>query len=203
MSGWIALLLLIAAALGLLWLLKVRGSMLTLAAAALLFGGAGYALQGSPTLVGSPRSVADEPAPLSLAGARHAFFGNFTPAERWLILSDSYAHGGDTMGGVQVIQSALRAHPDDPELWVGLGNALVDHARGLTPAARFAYFRAIELAPDSPAPRFFLGLALMRSGDRTGALAEWNGVLAKAPPGASWRPLVAGGVALLSANPKR
>ncbi|MCA1654631.1 MAG: tetratricopeptide repeat protein [Sphingomicrobium sp.] len=200
MSGFVILLALIALTLGLLWLLKLRGPMLTLAAAALAFGGAGYVLQGSPGLIGSPRSRADEPPPLPLANARHVFFGTFTPAERWLILSDSYARTGDTMSAAQLVQSAIRAHPDDAELWVGLGNALVDHARALTPAARVAYYHAIELAPQSAAPRFFLGLALMRSGDRPGALAEWQAIIAHAPPSAGWRPMVEEGVTLLQSR---
>ena len=178
MSGWLPLLLIFAVALGLLWLMKLRGGVLGLTASALLFGASGY-------------------APPSLEGARHSFFGTFTPAEHWLILADSYACSGDTMSEVEALQAAIRAHPDDPELWVGLGNAFVDHVRTLTPAARFAFYRAIELAPDSPAPRFFLGLALVRSGDREGALAEWQRILAKAPPKASWRPLVENGVELL------
>ena len=49
-------------------------------------------------------------------------------------------------------------------------NALVDHARGLTPPAELAYQRAAELSPSYPAPHFFLGLALARSGDRENAL---------------------------------
>ncbi len=196
MSGWFALLLLLAATLALLWLLKLRGSTLTIAAATLLFGAAGYALQGSPTLRASPRTTADEPAPPNLSGARHAFFGTFTPAERWLILADSYARSGDTMEAAQVIQSAIRAHPEDPELWTGFGNALVDHSDMLTPAARVAFDRAIALAADTPGPRFFLGLALIRSGDRAGAVEQWRTILATAPPEASWRPMVEAGIAL-------
>ena len=82
-------------------------------------------------------------------------------------------------------------------MWIGLGNALVDHAHGLTPPAELAYRRAAELAPDSPAPPFFYGLALARSGDREAAVSLWRNVLAKAPPDASWRPLVEQGVAAL------
>ena len=37
-----------------LWLLGVRGGLLTASAAALLLGAAGYALQGSPDLPGAP-----------------------------------------------------------------------------------------------------------------------------------------------------
>ena len=50
--------LLVAVTLGVLWLARLRGAMLQLAAAALLFGAAGYALQGRPGLAGSPRTVA-------------------------------------------------------------------------------------------------------------------------------------------------
>lgn len=196
MSGWLILLALGIATLALLFALRLRGSMLTLAAAALLFGGAGYALQGRPALPGSRVDPADAAPPLALAGARHALFGTFTPAERWLILADSYARSGDTMSAAQVIGSALRAHPDDPELWTSYANALVDHAHMLTPAARLAFGRAAALAPDSPGPRFFLGLALLRSGDRDGALGQWRSILATAPPTASWRPMVEGGVRL-------
>jgi cytochrome c-type biogenesis protein CcmH len=123
--------------------------------------------------------------------------GQFTASERWLIIADSYAARGKTEDAVGLVQSGLRAHPDDYVLWVGLGNALVDHAGIMTPAAELAYARAAKLAPWSPAPLFFRGLALLRSGDRDGALAEWKTVLAAAPAEASWRPLVEDGVAMI------
>jgi len=200
MNGWLNTAAIVGVALGLLWLLRLRGPVFTLAAAALLFGATGYALQGRPSLFGSPRTTADGAQAMPLTGARHAFFGTFTAAERWLIMSDSYGRTGDTMGAVQTMQAAVRAHPDDPELWVGFGNAFVDHDGALTPAARFAFFRAIELVPNSPGPRFFYALALLRSGDRDGALAEWRAILANAPPGASWRPLVEGGINLAESS---
>ena len=200
MNGWLIMAAIVSVALALLWLLRLRGPVFTLAVAAFLFGATGYAVQGRPGLAGSPRTTADEAQAMPLTGARHAFFGTFTAAERWLILADSYARSGDTMGAVQTTQAAVRAHPDDAELWVGFGNAFVDHDGALTPAARFAYFRAIELAPNSPGPRFFYALALLRSGDRDGALAEWRAILAKAPPTASWRPLVEGGINLAESS---
>ena len=99
------------------------------------------------------------------------------------------------------IQSAIRAHPQDPELWTGFGNALVDHNHMLTPAARVAFARAIALAPNYPGPRFFFGRALLRSGDRAGALEQWRTILAKAPPKASWRATLEAGIALAIAGP--
>lgn len=197
MSGWVALALLFAVTLGLLRLLGLRGAMLQLAAAALLFGAAGYALQGRPDLSGSPRKAAATRPTLPLTGARRALMGQFNSADRWITIAEGYASRGDTRSAAGVLGSAVREHPTDAFLWTGYGNALFDHAGVLTPAARRAYARAIELAPDHPAPRFFLGLALARSGDRDGALALWKPILADAPADASWRPLVEGGIASL------
>lgn len=197
MTGFMVLLLLIGLTLGALRLLRLRGPLLTMAAAALMVGGAGYALQGRPDLAASTAMGSAEARFLPLANARHAMIGQFTASERWLIIADSYAARGKTEDAVGLIQSGLRAHPDDYALWIGLGNALVDHAGVMTPAAELAYARAAKLAPLSPAPRFFHGLALLRSGQRDAALAEWKQLLAAASAQAGWRPLVEDGVALI------
>src|SRR6185369_12798447 len=55
MNGFLTLGLLGLAAIALLWLMRLRGPVLTMAIAAILFGCAGYALQGSPGLGGRPR----------------------------------------------------------------------------------------------------------------------------------------------------
>jgi len=194
-SGLFILLVLIGLALGGLRLLGLTGPLLKLAAAALMVGGAGYSLQGRPGLSGSPARGSAEAQYLPLDKARHALLGQFTASERWLILADSFASRGKTQEAVGLIQSGLRAHPNDDVLWVGLGNALVDHAGIMTPASELAYARAAKLAPWSPAPPFFHGLALLRSGQPEAALAEWKALLAAAPAEAGWRPLVEDGVA--------
>ena len=201
MIGFIVLVLMIALSLGALWLLRVRGAALTASAAALLLGGAGYALQGSPGLPGAPAQNMEARDIFPLTQARHAFFGEFTFAEPWLRISEALARDGKSEDAVGILQNAVKRYPGDPQLWIGLGNALVDHARGLTPAAELAYKRGEAAAPGHPAAPFFYGLALARSGDRDGALKSWKDILAKAPPNASWRPLVEEGVAALSNNP--
>jgi len=193
----VILLVLLGFALGALRLLGLKGPLLTMAAAALMVGGAGYALQGHPDLSGSPAQGSAQAHYLPLAKARHALLGQFTSSERWLMIADSFAARGKSQDAVGLIQSGLRAHPDDYVLWVGLGNALVDHAGMMTPAAELAFVRADKLAPWSPAPPFFHGLALLRSGQRDAALAEWKTVLAAAPVQADWRPLVEDGVAMI------
>jgi cytochrome c-type biogenesis protein CcmH len=164
----------------------------------LLLGGAGYALQGSPSLPGAPAQGAEGGDVIPLTEARHAFFGQFSPEESWLRMSEGLARAGDTENAVGILQNAVGRYPADEQLWIGLGNALVDHARGLTPPAELAFQRAAELAPGRPAAPFFYGLALARSGDRRAAVEIWKRVLANAPPEASWRPLIEQGVTALS-----
>ncbi len=195
--GWLALFVLLCGTVALLWALGVRSGLLKAAAAALLLGGAGYALQGSPNLAGAPAEGNEAHDFVPLSEARHAFFGDFSPEEPWLGMAEGLARSGDTEDAVGVLQNAVHRYPADPQLWIGLGNALVDHARGLTPPAQLAYERAAELSPGHPAAPFFYGLALARSGDREAASALWKRILANAPPQAEWRQLVEQGVAAL------
>jgi cytochrome c-type biogenesis protein CcmH len=199
--GWLILLLLIGVSVGALRLSGVRGPMLTASAAALLLGAAGYAFQGRPDLPGAPAQGTEGRDVFPLTEARHAFFGDFTPAEPWLRMSEALARDGKSEDAVGILQNAVTRYPGDPQLWVGLGNALVDHARGITPAAELAYRRAEQVTPGYPGPPFFYGLALARSGDREGALKQWRSILATAPKDASWRPLIEQGVAALSGSP--
>jgi len=199
--GWVILLLLIAASLGLLWALGARGGLLTASTAALLLGATGYALQGSPSLPGARAAAGQGHDIFPLTDARHAFFGYFAPAESWLCMSEALERDGNSEDAVGILQNAVKKYPGDPQLWIGLGNALVDHARGLTPPAELAYKRAEQMAPGHPGAPFFYGLALARSGDRQGAVAMWQQILKTAPKNASWRPLVEQGVAALSGQP--
>lgn len=196
--GWLILLLLIAASLAALRLLGVRGAAWTASAAALVLGGAGYALQGRPDVPGAPPMSSESGDVLPLTEARHAFFGNFSAAESWIRMSEALARDGKSEDAVNILQNAVRRYPGDAQLWIALGNALVDHGRGLTPPAQLAFRRAAEAAPGHPGASFFYGLALARSGDRAQAVAIWREMLAKAPADAGWRPLVEQGIAALS-----
>ena len=198
MMGWLILALLIAASAGGLWLMKVRGGMLTAALAALVFGAAGYAFQGRPSLPDAPANISAERTYVPLTAARHAFYRNCSAEESWMSMSEALERGGDTENAVGLLQNAVNRYPGSAHLWIGLGNALVDHAHGLTPPAEMAYQRAAELSPGYPAPPFFYGLAMARSGDRASAVAIWKRILANSPKDASYRPLIELGVATLS-----
>ena len=198
--GWVILLLLAALSVGALRFFGVRGGLLKAAAAALLLGASGYALQGQPNLRGAPAEGSEGRGVVPLTQVRHAFFGNFSPEESWLLMSEALARDGKTEDAVGILRNAVGRYPTDEQLWIGLGNALVDHARGLTPPAELAYQRAADLAPGRPAAPFFFGLALARSGDKAAAVEIWKRILAKAPPNASWRPLIERGVAVMDSK---
>ena len=198
MTGYLTLALLALFTVGLLWSMKLRGPILTLAAAALAFGGAGYALQGKAGLDGQPRAAVRRAPPIPLTGARHAMMGQFDYSDTWLNMADALASRGNTEDAARLLQAQVARHPRDYKLWVGLGNALTDHARTITPAGRLAFARAAQVAPGYPAPSFFLGLAEARSGNPEEAVRLWRQVLADAPADASWRPMIEDGIALMA-----
>ena len=190
--GWVVMLVLALLVAAGLWR-WMRGDMglVQFLAAALLVALAGYAWQGRPTMAGAPKAP---PAPAqqlpdsAFAEMRPDLMGQFNNAAHWLSLAESYQRTGNTKEGVEIIQNALRRTPNNADLWVGLGNALVQHAGGLmTPAAELAFDRALQIAPDHPGPRFFYGIALAQGGRFDDAEQVWRQLLASAPPSATWR----------------
>ena len=172
----------------LLRLTGARGLIFAVALAALLGGASVF---GRLQLVQSDlRSNEARRDVQSLAPIRHALTGRFTGGERWLMIADSLAARGNTADAAGILIAAVKQHPRDFSLWTGLGTMLTEHGCGLNPGAELAFERAINLAPNYPAPRYFYGAAKLRSGDRADALAQWRAVLATAPANASWRPLV-------------
>lgn len=176
-----------------------RGAM-QLYAAALMVGAAGYALVGQAGLAGSPASQRPRaslpPAmPIELASE---FYGRFNAAYPWLVIANGFMGRGDSRGAAATLNSALRARPNDSELWLAYGNALVTHAGGATtPASELAYARANAAAPGHPGPRFFTGLARVREGRIEDALTLWRALSASAPPNVSWKPALDERIALL------
>jgi cytochrome c-type biogenesis protein CcmH/NrfG len=192
--GFLLLLALAVITLILLWKFgKFDRNALQLLSAALLVAAAGYAWQGNPGLSGRPvpPPVRQKLPDTAFAETRESMLGTFDSASQWLTLAESYQRSGDTQGAAEIIGSGLRKDPNNPDLWVGLGNALVIHADGtMTPSAELAFRRASTLAPEHPGPKFFFGLALAQGGKYDEAESLWRGLLQTAPPDASWRPMV-------------
>lgn len=188
MTGWfIAFGLAAAGFLALLLIGRIPRSTREITAAALLLGLAGYAWQGHPGLAGAPRTIKDRPdVPFDekLAEQRRGLAERYGPAGQWLVMSDGLGRQGKTKEAANVLLSGLRQTPDDANLWLGLGNALVAHAGGVvSPGADFAFRRALALDPEGPAPRYFYGLALARGGQLQAARDLWAPLAASAPAG--------------------
>jgi cytochrome c-type biogenesis protein CcmH/NrfG len=166
---------------------------LQLLGSALLIAMAGYALQGRPGLPGKPvpPPIRQKLGDSAFAGARREMLGQFDTASRWLIMADSYHRSGQTQNAVGILRAGIKAHPRDPDLWLGLGNALIIHAGGMmSPAAELAFQRAASFGAGQPGPRFFYGLALAQGGKFEEAERIWRELLAGAPADAEWRPMV-------------
>lgn len=162
-------------------------------AAALAVAAVGYALTGSPRepAVPAPPRVTDQRLDPEGQQASQALLANFGDIRAWLTLSDALLRAGRTETAVTALESALEANPDSPDLWVQLGIALAAHANGeVVPAARLAFDRASRLAPDHPAPAYFLGLAWLQSGEPERATEVWRGLLARSAADAPWRPMI-------------
>lgn len=194
-----------AAVAGLVWLAlwrthKLNGASLQLLGAALLTGLAGYAYQGRTGLPGSPAAERVAPSlppamPITLA---EEFFGRFTGAYPWLVIANAFLARGDSSEAVATLASAIKARPRDVQLWIAYANAIRIHGGGrISPAARLAFERSVELAPEHPAPAFFFGLALVQSGDVPGALIVWKQLAEKAPTSSPWGKALSAQIALL------
>lgn len=157
--------------------------------AALLFGLAGYALQGSPGYAGAPKAAAREAQDVGVAlvDARRELYGPLPPS-RFVTVSDAFARRGQFSDAAGILRKSLEENPRDAEAWLALANALVENAEGqLTPAATYAFSRAEQQAPANPGPGFFLGIALINSGRPAEARQLWSDMLTRAPADAPWR----------------
>ncbi|PZU08205.1 cytochrome C biogenesis protein [Sphingomonas sp.] len=191
MNGWIILAALALLLVGGLWIaIRPARTVGELIAAALLVALAGYAWQGSPLLPGRPTGPRDNRAapPNLFAEERGRWLEQVGVDAQALDASDGLIRSGDPAYAVGILRAAIEHRPKSVMLWIGLGNAISQYADGMvTPPARYAFQHASQLAPDSPAPAYFLGLALAQSGDLDGAEQSWRGLLSRAPAAAPWR----------------
>ena len=191
MMGWIIVFLfvLICAA-ALIRLGKLSRPTYEITAAALLLGVAGYAWQGNPGMAGVSVEPTEQPNSFDedTIDARNDMGERFGTAREWLVFSDSLNRAGKHGAAANYLRNGVKEHPEDPDLWVGLGNALVVHAKGVvTPAAQFAFQKAADLSSEHPGPPFFLGLAYAQSGKIDQARQIWTELLARSSEDAPWR----------------
>jgi len=188
---WLLVLLLaLAVFLALVLVLKLPRVGWELTGTALLVGLAGYALQSSPGKPGAPKAAVENAKAADEAEIRQRqeMGDQFSKGQSWMVLADGLSRNGQYGAAATVLGKAVKENPQDADLWVALGNALVGHSDGMiTPAAQFAFQKAADISPEHPGPPFFFGLALAQSGRLPEARAVWKELLDRSAPDAPWR----------------
>ncbi|MGB3723595.1 MAG: tetratricopeptide repeat protein [Pacificimonas sp.] len=159
-------------------------------AAVILAAALAYGLSGDPLQPSAPAASPEPPADNAerQSAAQQRLLANPGDTAAWAQFSDTLIAEGRSKDAVEGLRLAVRALPQNADLWVQLGSALMAHGDGvITPAARLAFGRASALDPDHPAPSYFLGLALLQADQPDEALRIWEQLMARTPPAAPWR----------------
>ncbi len=139
-----------------------------LVGAALSLGLVGYALQGSPGLPAVPVAQKAETAPLPADASGQTsgdLLGRFGGEAETLKQADSYFRIGRPDLAARVMKLGIAKNRNSPALWTGLGNALVAYGKGvLSPAAEFAYKKALRVTPGYPGAIYFYAVSLAENG---------------------------------------
>ncbi|WP_417483935.1 c-type cytochrome biogenesis protein CcmI [Maricaulis salignorans] len=123
-------------------------------------------------------------------------------AQGWAVLGQSYLSLGRYNEAAQAFDQAINIVPDSAFLFASLGQALLFDANGMmTPAAREAFARALDLEPTDVRSRFFMAEAQYQSGETDAAQAAWQALLAEAPPEASYRAMIEARLAAMATEP--
>ncbi|WP_233503622.1 tetratricopeptide repeat protein [Sphingomonas psychrotolerans] len=190
MTGWLILLVMAIGTGLLLWLTGFPRKLWTVAATALMLGAAGYAWQGSPALAGKPVIAKAQKGEIDpeVVAIRDAMFGRFNFTWGSFMRADAMTRAGAPDTAVRAMILTIRQAPGDAGAWAWLGIKLAENdGNQISPAAKFAFERAIQLAPQHPGPPFFYGLALIREGKFAEARPYWAKAVELAPAKASYR----------------
>lgn len=125
--------------------------------------------------------------------------------QAWIYLGRGYMGAGDPGDAAKAYARAVAIanHTGHPSAGLDstYGEALVAASGGqVNDEAAEAFRTALKLDPKEPASRFFLGDSLAAHGDKAGALALWNGLLADAPANSPLHQALVDRIAMLTAQ---
>lgn len=200
MTGFVALALIGAVAFAAMIALRLPRMLWSFAGAALFLGAAGYAWQGRPALAASPATPSADPVALAPESIdlRNRLLGRFTADTAYLVASDAMLRAGDRRAAAQVVIGGVRALPRSFILWTQLGtNLTILDGDQVSPAAKLAFQRAVQLAPQHPAPPYYAAIAYVRAGDLPLARRLMARAVALSGPGTEYRRQIAGQLTVL------
>ncbi len=167
-----------------------------------------YLMLGSPQLPGEPlaaRSVApqDNRSIQSLVSQVESHVErNPDDGRGWEVLAPVYMRLGRFDDAVKARRNALRLNGESADRLSDLGEALVAASNGIVTAeAKTDFDRALALDAGDFKSRFFIGMAAQQDRDTAKAAVIWRDMLAKAPSGATWVPMVRQALAEIGAAP--
>jgi cytochrome c-type biogenesis protein CcmH len=178
--------------------LKLRRAAATIALVGLpVIAASFYLTLGSPQLGDFPLTernrVADANQPLAdlVAQVEAHLQKNPTDGRGWSVLAPVLSRLGRYDDAVRAYRNAITYAGDSADRRADLGEALMGTAGGVvTTEAKAEFERSVAQNPDDAKANYFLGLAAEQDGRKADAAGIWQGMLAKGPADAPWRPLV-------------
>lgn len=175
-----------------------------LALVVLAIGGGAYVMLGSPWLAARAfQSPAPDDLPAMVASLAERMRNQPGDVKGLTLLGRAYISLGRPGDAAQAFGQAIEASPPGSRgaLYSAYGEALTQNAGGTVGAdAETAFQRALKANPKDMAARYYMGQAYAARGEKQKALTVWEGLLADAPPNASWRGALVDRLARLKAG---
>lgn len=182
------------------FLFRVDRMLWSMIGAALCLGGAGYAWQGRPALPAAPARQIATTAPIDPEeiALRDQLFGRYNADTAYLVAADAMTRSGDDDAAARVVLGGLSKMPQSFILWTWAGVTLAaDAGHQVSPPALLAFRQAGRLAPEHPAPPYYMGFAYVQAGQFTQARTLWARAVALSPEGTPYRAEIARRLGLL------
>jgi cytochrome c-type biogenesis protein CcmH len=163
-----------------------------------------YLTLGSPTLPGQPLASREKNQSIDtmIAQVESHLARNPNDGRGWEVIAPIYLRLGRFDDAIKARRNALALNGETSERQSGLGEALVAASEGkVTPEARKAFERAVELDAGNIKARYFLGLAAEQDGRPAAAAEIWRAMLAGAPPNAPWAEFISREVTRVTGSP--
>ncbi|WP_417486089.1 c-type cytochrome biogenesis protein CcmI [Maricaulis sp.] len=156
-----------------------------------------YMTLGSPHLVGmTPARMPEVPEELreilaELDNLRADLAVRPDNPQGWAVLGQANVRLGRYGEAAVAFENAINWEPESAFLFASLGQARLFEAGGIvTPAAREAFARALDIDPGDVRARFFMAEAQFQGGERAQAIDAWRSILAGADADAAYRGMV-------------